>query len=232
MEDDEEAPTPAPAVQDEAVDMAVDSGHEEDQRAAQEKLFQDMKIGGALPSVIKAQEAVVNALPKPKLEKPLLDAGRLHTALSVAKEHYSKIATADNMLVEQCELAIRTAQEALNNAKRIQQENIQLAEKKLNAIKVQIAKAQENSKDELKLPETESKNKVNDDPDFALVKNDFLDTVTKLNLPPHLVTFMDQVEFVPKSVVSTSASSGNAKAAAAEKSTQEPKVDSQPKAAV
>ena len=129
-----------------------------------------------------------------------MDAGRLITALSVAKEHYQTIAENNNDLVNQCESAIQKAQEALNQAKKLQHENHLIAEKKLKAIRVQIMKAQETNKGELEVNGPEMQTRAEDNPDFALIKNDFLDTITKSQLPPHLVTFLENVEIVPRKV--------------------------------
>ena len=231
LEEKEQAP-PSADIQEDAVDMAVDSGIEEDQREAQEKILEDLKSAGASASVIKLQEGIVNSLPKPKPGKPLLDAGRLMTALSVSKEHHDRIAKADSDLVEQCEVAIRKAQDAWNQAKRTQQENIQKGEKTIKAIQVQIAKAQEISKEELKLPEAEPRRtQAQDNPDFMLLKNDFMDNINKnQQLPPHLLTFLQNVDLVPKQVNASASSSGgttSSQVVAAEKSLDK---DAQPKA--
>ena len=182
-------------VAEEAVAMAVDTEGEEEHRNAQLQILQHLKSVGASSAVIKSQQMVIDGLPKPKPQKPLQDAGRLWNALSVATEHYQTIAAKDSDLVNQCELAIQKAQEALNHARKLQQENQMMADKKLKAIRVQIQKTQETNKDELEVPQAA---RVEDNPDFALVKNDFLDTINKSQLPPHLVTFLENVEIVPK----------------------------------
>ena len=182
-------------VAEEAVAMAVDTEAEEEHRNAQLQILQHLKSVGASSAVIKSQQMVIDGLPKPKPQKPLQDAGRLWNALSVATEHYQTMAAKDSDLVNQCELAIQKAQEALNHARKLQQENQMMADKKLKAIRVQIQKTQETNKDELEVPQVA---RVEDNPDFALVKNDFLDTINKSQLPPHLVTFLENVEIVPK----------------------------------
>ena len=76
-----------------------------------------------------------------------------------------------------------------------------LAEKKLKAIRVQIMKAQETNKGELAVNGSEVPHtRTEDNPDFALIKNDFLDTITRGQLPPHLITFLENVEIVPRKV--------------------------------
>ena len=62
-------------------------------------------------------------------------------------------------------------------------------------------KAQETNKGELAVMGSEvPQARSEDSPDFALIKNDFLDTITKSQLPPHLITFLENVEIVPKKV--------------------------------
>ena len=62
-------------------------------------------------------------------------------------------------------------------------------------------KAQETNKGELAVAGSEAPQaRAEDNPDFALIKNDFLDTINKSQLPPHLITFLENVEIVPKMV--------------------------------
>ena len=117
----------------------------EESRINAEKLLQQLKSWNADPTVIKAQEKLVDSLPKPskvKATQPILDIGRLHQALSNVKEYHDKLTTRYQDDVASCEKVISDAQETLTQVKKEQADHKDKAAKEVCEIQALIQKKQ------------------------------------------------------------------------------------------
>ena len=147
--------------EDEDVDEPMDEPQDsaEDARKKAQDILDKLRLWNADPDVIKQQQRVVDAFPKPRRTKPtqpILDAGLLHQALSQAIEYHNEVSTRTAQAVEQCEVLVTQAQEALAHAKQQQQEHQEKSVKQVNELKALIKQKQEQTKTELALPVTEA----------------------------------------------------------------------------
>ena len=126
-------PNSEPADEDE--DMEGDSV--EGAREKAEQMLDKLRQMQADASVIRAQEKIVEALPKPKKVKstqPILDVGRLHHALSQATEFHQTLALKYQNAVQKCEQVLQDARQALQDAQAMQLEHKCKAERKIQEI--------------------------------------------------------------------------------------------------
>ena len=190
-----------------------------------EGILQTLKDVGAPAETIRAQERAIAALPKPKTpktEKPLLDAAHFSRALSQAKEHHQEVAEQDRLRVEACQLAIERAQANMQSALQDQKDHAAYAEMAMNKLRALIAKTQEDSKEVFQVAPAAAKPTPEESPDFQLLLAEFLSSVNpNLKAAPHLQTFVENIQFVPRSP----AAANKAAPPAAEKTAEAVPVD-------
>ena len=138
-------PAEVPVEEEEDEDMG-DQKPLEDRRAKEEETLQKMREWNVDPAILKQQERLLNAMPKPKKVKttqPILDVAKLHQALSQASEFHEAAMAKHTQIVQSCERAIQDAQEALEKAKVLQAEGKRQATSQLEEIKMLIQKKQQ-----------------------------------------------------------------------------------------
>ena len=165
----------------------------EDRRAKAEKILGFLKASDADPQVIRHQEKLLEALPKPKTKavkatQPLLDCARLQQALSQATEFHTQMALKNAQVIEQCELLVQEAQQALEKAKASQEQHKQQADKQILELRQLIAKKQEQTKSDLQLPPTP------EEADTKLMVGELQTCLAKANLPPHIMKILERAE--------------------------------------
>ena len=193
-------PTPAQEVpmqatgQEEDQDVPMGSPDDgEDKRAKAEQILGYLKASDADPQVIRHQEKLLEALPKPKTKavkatQPLLDCARLQQALSQATEFHTQMALKNAQVIEQCELLVQEAQQALEKAKASQDQHKQQADKQILELRQLIAKKQEQTKPDLQLPPTP------EEADTKLMVGELQTCLAKANLPPHIMKILETAE--------------------------------------
>ena len=196
------SPNPAPAQevptqatdQEEDQDVPMGSPDDgEDRRAKAEKILGYLKASDADPQVIRHQEKLLEALPKPKTKavkatQPLLDCARLQMALSQATEFHTQVAQKNAQVIEQCELLVQEAQQALEKAKASQEQHKQQADKQILELRQLIAKKQEQTKPDLQLPPSA------EEADTKLMVDELQTCLAKANLPPHIMKILGTAE--------------------------------------
>ena len=196
------SPTDAGA---EDIEMAEPILDHDTQRSKLEGILKTLKDAGAPAATIRAQEQAIADLPKPRQEKPLLDAAHFSRALSQAQEYHQTIAALDAKRVEACQAAILKAQEDMKSALQEQQEHAQYAELAVTKLKCLIAKTQ-NEVTQVATPAA----KPQESPDFKMLMAEFLNNIgTNLKAAPHLKAFIDNVDFVPRASATTAASNAS-----------------------
>ena len=165
----------------------------EDRRAKAEKILGYLKTSDADPQVIRHQEKLLEALPKPKTKvvkatQPLLDCARLQQALSQATEFHSQMALKNAQVIEQCQLLVQEAQQALEKAKASQELHKQQADKQILELRQLIAKKQEQTKSDLQLPPTQ------EEADTKLMVGELQTCLANANLPPHIMKILETAE--------------------------------------
>ena len=181
-------------------DTIMDTG--DDARSqAQEKLEQ-MRAWNLDPSVIAAQEKIIAEMPRPRqvrATQPILDLGRLHTALSQTTEHHLKIAKANQDVVDACMQVMNAAREALEKAQKEQAAHKDKADRQIDELRKLISIKQSENPEELKptdaaAPET----KVAEDPAAELLMVDFHNWIAKAQCPGHLLALIEGSDIRPR----------------------------------
>ena len=175
-------------------------GVEEARVKAEEQLHKMKHEWMVEPAIIRAQEKLLESLPKPKHVKPtqpIRDVGKLHQAWSEAAEYHQKIAKQDALAVETCESVIKDAQVALDAAKAAQMENQQKATKQLEELKHLIKKKQAQT-DPVLSPAGSTEVPTQDQADRKLLQTDFENWLMKASCPTHLQDYISSMEFRPK----------------------------------
>ena len=179
------------------------------------------------PTIIAHQEKIIADMPRPKqvrATQPILDIGRLHTALSQTQEHHMKIAAANQAVVDACVNAMEVAQQALQRAQKEQAEHQIESKKQIDEINRCIALKQAEAPEGLiPLRKTADSNPAAD-----LLLIDSQNWLAKAQCPGHLQDFFqallskaeaqDKLSMttpaqVPTQEVKASADSASAKAA-------------------
>jgi hypothetical protein len=190
-------------VDDQDVDIDMEPPHSEEARAKAEEQLHKMKHEWMVdPAIIRAQEKLLDSMPKPKHVKPtqpIRDVGKLHQAWSEAAEYHQKIAKQDALAVETCESVIKDAQVALDAAKAAQMENQQKATRQLEELKLLIAKKQAETNQVLS-PAGSADVPTQDQADRKLLQTDFENWLMKASCPTHLQDYISSMEFRPKAV--------------------------------
>ena len=186
-------------VDDQDADIEMEPPHSEEARV-KEQLHKMKHEWMVEPAIIRAQEKLLEAMPKPKHVKPtqpIRDVGKLHHAWSEAAEYHQKIAKQDALAVETCESVIKDAQVALDAAKAAQMENQQKATKQLEELKHLIKKKQVQT-DPVLLPAGSTEVPTQDQADRKLLQTDFENWLMKASCPTHLQDYISFMEFRPK----------------------------------
>jgi hypothetical protein len=140
------------------------------------------------PSIIAHQEKLIADMPRPKqvrATQPILDIGRLNLALSQTIEHHTKIATANQAVVDACVNAMEAAQHALQRAQKEQAEHHVESKKQIEEIRRCIALKEAETPEGLKpLPKT-----TKTDPAADLLLIDSQNWLAKAQCPGHLQDF-------------------------------------------
>ena len=175
------------------VEMAEPTLDHDTQRSKLEGILKTLKDAGAPAATIRAQEQAIAALPKPKPEKPLMDAAHFSRALSQAQEYHQSVAALDAKKVEACQAAIVKAQADMQTALQEQQEHAQYAELAVTKLRSLIAKTQS------EVTQVIPAAKPQESPDFKMLMAEFLNSIdTNLKAAPHLKAFIENVDFVPR----------------------------------
>ena len=186
--------------EDEDEDMlGGDMGVVANPRAKAEEMLTKLREWEADPAVIRQQEKIVEALPKPKQAKatqPILDVAKLHQALSQATEFHSKIVKLHTESVQACEEAIQLAQKNLQMARVNLAEAQSSANKQTEEIKALIQKKQLESKDVI-APAAPVVSAA-DLPDQALMLTAFQEWLVQQACPDHIKVFLQGIELRPK----------------------------------
>ena len=179
--------------EDEEVDEPMDEVPDtaEDTRTKAQDILDKLRSWSADPDVIKQQQRVVDALPKPRRTKPtqpILDTGLLHQALSQAIEYHNEVSARTAQAVEQCEQLVKQAQDALDHARQQQQDHKEKSVKQVNELKELIKKKQEQTKTDLALPVTEAQE------DQKLLMGELQTYLLSTELPPQLKSMLAKAE--------------------------------------
>jgi hypothetical protein len=172
---------------DEPVDEAATEGTIEDTRTKAQAILKYLQDAKADPELIQAQLSKVNALPKPRQAKatqPLLDTGRLTTALSQTIEYHEEVALKMTMAVSRCEQVLADAKAALETAKQQQVEHQHKAHEQIHELRALIQQKQEQAKPDLALPVSQQQ------ADQQLMMGDLQNWLLKAGLPPQLQTLL------------------------------------------
>ena len=159
----------------------------EDPRTKAQSILKYLQDAKADPELIQAQQAKVNALPKPRLAKatqPLLDTGMLTTALSQTIEHHKEVALKMSMAVTRCEEILAEAKAALETAKQQQVDQKTKADEQIHELRALIQQKQEQAKPDLALPISQQQ------ADQQLMMGDLQNWLLKAGLPPQLQTLL------------------------------------------
>ena len=182
------------------VEMAEPTLDHDTQRSKLEGILKTLKDAGAPAATIRAQEQAIAALPKPKPEKPLMDAAHFSRALSQAQEYHQSVAALDAKKVEACQAAIVKAQANMQTALQEQQEHAQYAELAVTKLRSLITKTQS------EVTQVIPAAKPQESPDFRMLMAEFLNSIdTNLKAAPHLKAFIENVDFVPRASATTAA---------------------------
>ena len=151
-----------------------------------EKLLQQPKSWNADPTVIKAQEKLVENLPKPRkvrATQPILDIGRLHQALANVKEYHDKLAVRYQDDVASCEKVMSDAQTTLTKVKKEQSDHQDKAAKEISEIQALIQKKQQQNLDVVppRAPAPQQ-----DQPDQLLMKQATQEWLVQQACPDHI----------------------------------------------
>ena len=193
-------PSKSEAPPDEDEDMEGD--HTEGAREKAEQMLEKLRQMQADASVIRAQEKLVEAYPKPKKVKstqPILDVGRLHHALSQATEFHQALAVKYQNAVQRCEQVLQEAQQALEDAKALSVEHKGKAAREIQEINDLISKKQSESAalrptQQQQVPTQE----LPADRDQQLLQADFQDWLVKASCPEHLQIYIQNMEMRPR----------------------------------
>ena len=184
------------------IEMAEPTLDHDTQRSKLEGILKTLRDVGAPAATIRAQEQAIADLPKPKPEKPLMDAAAFNRALSQAQEYHQEVAALDAKRLQACQAAITKAQEDMQNAMQAQKEHAQYADLAMTKLKSLIAKTQEQEVQSVPAA------KPQESPDFKMLMAEFLNSIdTNLKAAPHLKAFIENVEFVPRQASATTAAS-------------------------
>ena len=198
------AKTEAPPDEDE--DMEGD--HTEGAREKAEQMLEKLKQMQADASVIRAQEKLVEGLPKPKKAKytqPILDVGRLHHALSQATEFHQALAVKYQISVQRCEQVLQEAQQALEDTKALAAEHKGKAAREIKEINDLISKKQAESGALLPTPQQQqaATQELPADRDQQLLQADFQNWLVNASCPEHLQIYIQNMEMRPRANVAT-----------------------------
>ena len=176
------------------VDQDVDELMEEeeaeviqDPRTKAQAILKYLQDAKADPELIQAQQAKINALPKPRQAKatqPLLDTGMLTTALSQTIEHHEEVALKMSMAVTRCEEILAEAKAALETAKQQQVDQKTKADEQIHELRSLIQQKQEQAKPNLALPVSQQQ------ADQQLMMGDLQNWLLQAGLPPQLQTLL------------------------------------------
>ena len=173
-------------------DEEMDGGEEdiEDSRMNAEKLLQQLKTWNADPTVIKAQEKLVEGMPKPrkvKATQPILDTASLLRALSNVKEYHDKLTIKLQDDIANCEKVISDAQATLTKVKKEQSDHQDKAVKEICEIQALIQKKQQQNQDVLP-PRAPAP--AEDQPDQHLMMQATQEWLVKQACPDHIKFFL------------------------------------------